>query len=122
MFDITETRDEILYVVALRPHEGYEEKFDLWYDQIHIPELLACPGFLAARRYRMVRQDLPGAPEYLAVYRVEGMWAFDTPEYLALRARTSEDLDPLSREVVEHRDGLLNAKYTEVFRAEADQG
>ena len=44
-------------------------EFNDWYDRTHLPELLAVPGFVSARRYRRVGDD--GAPEYLAVYEIE---------------------------------------------------
>lgn len=40
-----------------------------WYDGTHVPELLAVPGFVSARRFRRVGGD--GGPEYLAVYEIE---------------------------------------------------
>ena len=58
------------YVVRARP-VSQERDGDLndWYDGTHIPELLAVPGFVSARRYRLVGDD--GAPEYLAIYDIE---------------------------------------------------
>src|SRR5690606_35749704 len=58
------------YVVRARPVSP-ERDGDLndWYDGTHIPELLAVPGFVSARRYRLVGDD--GAPEYLAIYDIE---------------------------------------------------
>ncbi len=118
MSGIIENPDEILYLVSLRPHEGYEEKFEEWYNTVHIPELLSCPGFLAAWRYKLVRDDLSGAPEFLAIYRMSGWDAFESEEYLALKARSQDELQPLDREMRPHRDALINAKYAEVFSAE----
>ncbi len=59
-----------VYVVRARPVSP-ERAGDLddWYDRTHIPELLAVPGFVSARRYRLVDSD--GAPEYLAVYEID---------------------------------------------------
>jgi len=51
-----------------------EEEYNRWYREDHIPELLAVPGFVAARRYQ-VRRDLTAGesskPTYLAVYELE---------------------------------------------------
>lgn len=44
-------------------------EFNEWYDGTHVPELLAVPGFVSARRFRRVGGD--GGPEYLAVYEIE---------------------------------------------------
>lgn len=42
----------------------FADSFSTWYDDIHLPEILACPGWLAARRFECV----DGEPRFLAVY------------------------------------------------------
>lgn len=115
----TDSPDEILYIVSIRPEPGHEEIFDRWYVEEHLPELLACPGFLAAWRYRIVRADTEGAPEHLAFYRLSGMDAFDSPEYIALRDRSDQQLSPLALEAKAHRELLLNAKYRQTIALSA---
>jgi hypothetical protein len=46
---------------------GHEDAFDRWYSEVHVPEILACPGWRSARRYRSVDGD----PTFLAVYELE---------------------------------------------------
>jgi hypothetical protein len=59
-----------VYVVRARPvSREREDELNQWYDGTHIPELLAVPGFVSARRYRRVDED--GAAEYLAVYEID---------------------------------------------------
>jgi hypothetical protein len=69
---------------------GREEEFHLWYDRTHVPDVLAVPGFVSARRFRAepsLRGDLPSHP-FLAIYEIE---ADDVQEALsALRAATPE--------------------------------
>lgn len=36
--------------------EGFEEEFNRWYQQQHVPERLGVPGFNTARRYRAVER------------------------------------------------------------------
>ncbi|MBO0836979.1 MAG: hypothetical protein J2P28_15935 [Actinobacteria bacterium] len=43
-----------------------EDAFNDWYDNVHVPEICAVPGFVSARRYK-----IPGAPGYLAIYEIE---------------------------------------------------
>lgn len=51
-----------------------EDEYDRWYREVHIPELLAVPGFASARRYR-IREDLGQGentkPRFLTVYELE---------------------------------------------------
>jgi hypothetical protein len=46
--------------------EHYEEEFNAWYNDEHIPERLAIPGVLNAARY----QAVAGGPKYLACYEL----------------------------------------------------
>jgi hypothetical protein len=78
---------ENLHIVFSQPPEGVsEEEFNRWYDA-HVPEILAAPGFVAARRFRLdpIVQDAvaPVPFRYLALYEVEG----DPDEALAELAK-----------------------------------
>jgi hypothetical protein len=58
-------------LVFSSPLGGREDEFNTWYDEIHIPEILACSGITAARRYvagpgALGRPDPPH--RYLALY------------------------------------------------------
>jgi len=58
-------------VVLLNPVEGKDEEFNRWYDEKHVPDLLAVDGFVGATRYR--RAELPqaeGQRNYLAIYDI----------------------------------------------------
>lgn len=51
--------------------EGKEGEFNTWYDAVHIGEILAIPGFMAAQRFEQA-PDMPGGPaRYLAIYEIE---------------------------------------------------
>jgi hypothetical protein len=56
-------------IVQSRPASAdREDEYNQWYSRVHIPEILAVPGFVAARRYRVVGPD---GPVYIAVYDIE---------------------------------------------------
>jgi hypothetical protein len=65
-----------------------EEAFNRWYDTVHVPALLGCPGWLSARRY----VSLEGGPKYVAIYEVAGSWAYETEEFR--RARGFGEFEP----------------------------
>jgi hypothetical protein len=84
-----------LQTVLNRPVPGAEDQFNHWYDHTHLPEVLATPGFLAARRYTPTD---PAGP-YLAIYEIETDDLGAVLEDLRARARTmtvSESLDAKS--------------------------
>lgn len=58
-----------------------DAEFNDWYDREHLPERLAIPGFVSARRWQT---DLkPGAGKYLATYELESAAVLESPPYLA---------------------------------------
>lgn len=58
--------------------EASEEEFNRWYQQQHVPERLAVPGFKTARRYRVV----DGGRAYMAVYECESIGVLASETYL----------------------------------------
>lgn len=73
--------DPNLFLVFSNPVSGREAEFNAWYDAVHVPEVLAVPGVVAARRYEVAPMETPeleGAPPpeppahgYLAVYELD---------------------------------------------------
>jgi len=72
-----------LLLTMTEPRPADEEEFNAWYDTEHLPERLAIPGFLSARRWIA---DPPAGAEihgkYLATYELQNPQVLDTPEYL----------------------------------------
>ena len=58
-----------------------EAEFNRWYNEVHLPQVLACPGFLSCSRFESVK----GEPRYLAVYQLESEDALYTPEMRRVR-------------------------------------
>ena len=50
-----------------------EDEYNDWYANTHIPDMLAGPGFVSARRYRRVDQTATASQPsaYLAIYELE---------------------------------------------------
>src|SRR5262249_50477764 len=59
-----------------------EKEFNRWYNEEHLAERLALPGFLNGARYEAVK----GGPKHLAVYELESIAALETPEYKKIRS------------------------------------
>ncbi len=59
-------------VVMSRPQEGREAEYHDWYQNSHLPQVMALPGFLSGQRYRL-DTALAGQEPYpfLAIYEVE---------------------------------------------------
>jgi hypothetical protein len=81
----------MLHIVRVDIAPEHEADFNRWYDEIHLPEMLACPGWLSARRYTA----LDGGPKYVAVYEIAGPWVYDTEEFR--KARGFRQFEPYVR-------------------------
>jgi|SRR5690348_12328793 hypothetical protein len=61
-------------IAMTNPVEGREQEFNEWYDNQHIPDVLAIPGNVSAQRFKAADSQLPNRSSpyrYLAVYEVE---------------------------------------------------
>jgi hypothetical protein len=59
-------------VVMSHPVKGREDDYNDWYQNVHLGELVALPGFKSARRFRLARSLVEGETyPYLAVYDIE---------------------------------------------------
>tara|TARA_R110002167_G_scaffold223876_3_gene429242 strand:- start:1012 stop:1341 length:330 start_codon:yes stop_codon:yes gene_type:complete len=85
---------DCLLIVTARIDAEVEDAWNRWYDEVHLPEALACPGVLAGRRYRAAGPAATGdhgaramdeARTYVAVYELAGPEALETPEFAAMR-------------------------------------
>ena len=62
-----------ILVVFTNPVAGREEEFNRWYDDVHLAEVLALPGFVRAERFVASEAQLvkAGPWKYLAIYEIE---------------------------------------------------
>jgi hypothetical protein len=61
-------------IAGTRPSDpSRDREYNDWYTQVHIPEILAVPGFVAARRYRVYQPGSGPADSYpyIAVFELE---------------------------------------------------
>lgn len=72
-----------------------EEEFNRWYDEEHIPELLAIPGFRSARRLR--NSDEPH--NYLTIYELESVEVLESDAFLAWKSQAASSQQMLERMV-----------------------
>src|ERR1700722_7134919 len=57
-------------VVQSAPVDADREKeYNDWYDNTHVPEITAVPGFLSARRYKV--HGATGGPAHPAIYEID---------------------------------------------------
>jgi hypothetical protein len=83
-----------LLLVTVEVDARVEVDWNRWYDEIHLPAALACPGVLRGRRYASVgeiaesdrgQRERHARRVYTTIYELEGPWAVDTPQFQAMR-------------------------------------
>ena len=94
----------LIMMIDVKPED--EAEFNRWYNEEHIPELMAVPGFLAARRFEVEGE---GA-KYLAIYELEDAKVFETPQYKVWR-EASESTRRMSAKFVSRTRRV----YREIF-------
>ena len=70
-----------LLLTMTAPPPAMEEEFNAWYDDEHMAERLAIPGFRSARRW--VADVAPGEGKYLATYELDSLAVLTSAAYLA---------------------------------------
>lgn len=83
-----------LLIVTAEVDEAVEADWNRWYNEVHLPDALACPGVLSGKRYVSVgevratdRGTAAPAPRklYTTVYELAGPEAVETKEFRAMR-------------------------------------
>lgn len=69
-----------LLLTLTEPPPRMEEEFNAWYDEEHLAERLAIPGFRSVRRW--VAQVPAGAGKYLATYELDSLAVLSSAAYL----------------------------------------
>lgn len=84
----------VLLVVTAEVDPQVEDEWNRWYDEVHLPAALACPGVLRGRRYVSVGQigeTDRGSPHphsrriYTTIYELGDPEAIATPQFQAMR-------------------------------------
>jgi hypothetical protein len=70
-----------LLLTLTEPPPAMEEEFNAWYDEEHLAERLAIPGFRSATRW--IADVPPGKGKYLATYELDSAAVLQSPAYLA---------------------------------------
>ncbi len=68
----------LINFVTVEIEPAHAAAFSRWYDEVHVPEITACPGWLGNERYRSIEGD----SLFLAVYGLsDAELPFSSPEF-----------------------------------------
>ena len=83
-----------LLIVTAEIDADVEDAWNEWYDKVHLPAALACPGVMSGTRYvsqgEASKIDHGGRTTgsekiYTTIYQIEGMDTIQRPELQAMR-------------------------------------
>jgi len=83
-----------LLIVAAEVDAEVETDWNHWYDTVHLPDALACPGVLRGQRYVQSGEasqsdrgtsSRTAAKVYITIYELAGPAAVTTPEFQKMR-------------------------------------
>ncbi len=74
-------KSKFLLVTTTDCDPEHADEFNDWYNNTHVPDVMACPGFISSRRYEAVY----GEPRFIAIYEIEDEGALKTPEVQKIR-------------------------------------
>lgn len=97
-----------LLSVGVTVRAGHEQDFETWYEEEHIPALLAIDGWLRCRRLHR----LSGVgPNHLALHELRGLEVFDDPAFQQARATPWRDRAMANRIHYERRIHTLERRF-----------
>jgi hypothetical protein len=92
--DVMPDFPECLLIVTVEVDAAIEAEWNRWYDTVHLPDALKCPGVKRGRRYVSsgeISESLAGKTErtarriYTTIYELDSPGAVATPEFRAMR-------------------------------------
>lgn len=72
-----------LLIVTATIDSSVEKEWNAWYNDVHLPEIVDCPGFKSAQRY--VAHESDGSRCYVSVYELSDGKALESAEFGARR-------------------------------------
>ena len=82
----------IIHIAATHCHSELEEKFNKWYNEVHIPMSLKFEGLKEVTRYKLISK-IEGHLPYLSICRFDNIEAFKAYEVSPERAAASEEMN-----------------------------
>ncbi|MSP30021.1 MAG: DUF4286 family protein [Acetobacteraceae bacterium] len=83
-----------LLIVTAEVDAAVAAAWNRWYDTVHLPDALACPGVLSGRRFASVGETRHSERDtsrgsagqvYTTIYEISGPEAVQTPEFQKMR-------------------------------------
>ena len=116
---MTETNNEhssihignTVLVVTMEVDEGDEVEFNEWYNEQHLPERMAIPGYVSARRFKL--EDGNNALKYLCIWEMVDGSPLQSEMYKEQNAHPTELYLRVNKTINLRTRGLYHQVYPE---------
>jgi hypothetical protein len=105
-----------LYAVTIEVSPSAEAAWNQWHEQVHVPEVLRQPGFVACRKWKDTTSAEDGWARYVCHYELTGAAALERYTASDAARRLKEESALKFGYVTRHRRQIC----TEVARFEVD--
>ena len=109
-----------IMVVMMEVEPEWEEEFNRWYNEEHLPERLEIPVYISARLFKL--EDGEGVLKYLCIWELEDGSPLQSAEYKAQQVRPSELRDRVHDHITQRFRGLYKQIYPPVGAFEDHSG
>jgi len=103
-----------LLVIRTDVKSSGADEFNDWYTNVHLPDIVAVPGFRWGRRYRLADSTVYPPPEtlqtYLAIYELDDVQVLESEEFATTKGwgpvgEHPERTEVAVYELIRHEDG-----------------
>ena len=98
-------------VVTMEVDAEYEEEFNEWYNEQHLPERMAIPGYVSARRFKL--EDGNNALKYLCIWEMNDGSQLQSEIYKDQNAHPTELYLRVNETIKARTRGLYHQIYPE---------
>ena len=98
-------------VVTMDVDEADEAEFNKWYNEQHLPERMAIPGYISARRFKL--EDGNNALKYLCIWEMVDGSPLQSEMYKEQNAHPTELYLRVNKTIKLRTRGLYNQVYPE---------
>jgi len=100
-------------VVTMEVDEADEAEFNKWYNEQHLPERMAIPGYVSARRFKLEGDNNNNALKYLCIWEMEDGSPLQSEMYKDQNAHPTELYLRVNETIKARTRGLYTQVYPE---------
>ena len=101
-------------VVTMEVEEADDAEFNKWYNEQHLPERMAIPGYISARRFKLEGDNNNNALKYLCIWEMEDGSPLQSEMYKDQNAHPTELYLRVNKTIKARTRGLYNQIYPEL--------